>query len=315
MNDDVPSEPLVSVLCATYQHAPFIKQCVRSLCTQETSFEYEVIVRDDASTDGTAEILVELVREFPGRIRLVLEPVNRYAEVKPFDVLSPLIRGKYVAFCEGDDYWITSNKLEQCVQHLESDVRLVLVGHLTKVIRSGDENFLTTWNPSLIGEAGISPIGEMPSCHTSSVVIRSDTFLGLRESLPPVPYEDVCIKLGAAKVGYSLVIDEIMSSYRIHPGGITSHADRQYESSMQARKTSIILRPHAGSCVKQIERAAVGASRSAISALVRKRLYRKALALWMKSVAQMHRWEGFGYLVLPPKLKVAIAAFQRVKLS
>jgi len=107
--------PVVSIRCATYQHVGFIEDALRGFLGQDTDFPFEVLVRDDASTDGTAEIVRDYAERFPNVIRAVLETENRYPEVRAGSVLGPMIRGAFIASCEGDDYWTDSRKLQ--VQH------------------------------------------------------------------------------------------------------------------------------------------------------------------------------------------------------
>jgi hypothetical protein len=120
-------KPVVSILCPTYQHVDFIEDALHGFLGQETSFPFEVIVRDDASTDGTAEIVRDYADRYPNIIRIVLEKNNRYPVVQPSRVLLPLVRGKYVIMCEGDDYWFRSNFLNRQVYVLEVNQAAVAV--------------------------------------------------------------------------------------------------------------------------------------------------------------------------------------------
>jgi glycosyltransferase involved in cell wall biosynthesis len=107
--------PVVSVRCATYQHVGFIEDALRGFLGQDTDFPFEVLIRDDASTDGTAEIVRDYAERFPTIIRAVLETENRYPEVRAGSVLGPMVRGQFIASCEGDDYWTDPRKLQ--IQH------------------------------------------------------------------------------------------------------------------------------------------------------------------------------------------------------
>lgn len=132
-SEEVVECPKVSVLCPTYQHVSSIERCVRSLVSQVTSFPYEVIVRDDASTDGTQEILLLLEQEFPEKVRLILERSNSFDEESPLVPLFAAAKGEYFALCEGDDYWTSNHKLQLCVYVLEAKPEVVLVGHLSTI--------------------------------------------------------------------------------------------------------------------------------------------------------------------------------------
>lgn len=99
-------KPVVSIECATYQHVTFIEDALRGFLGQDTDFPFEIPVRDDASTDGTADIVRDYAERYPSIIRAVLKTENRWPEVGPRQVLEPMVRGDFVARCEGDDYWL-----------------------------------------------------------------------------------------------------------------------------------------------------------------------------------------------------------------
>lgn len=113
---------MVSVRCATYNHVAYIRQCLEGFVRQETNFRYEVIVHDDASTDGTTDIVREYAERYPDIIKPMYETENQYSKNLPAmnDAINARLVGKYVALCEGDDYWIDSNKLQKQFDYMES---------------------------------------------------------------------------------------------------------------------------------------------------------------------------------------------------
>ncbi len=115
--------PLVTVRCLTYNHAPYIKQCLEGFVTQQTNFPFECIVHDDASTDGTSDIIREYAEKFPDIIKPIIQTENQYSKRNGSigKILDEKTRGKYLAFCEGDDYWIDPLKLQKQVDFLESN--------------------------------------------------------------------------------------------------------------------------------------------------------------------------------------------------
>lgn len=121
--------PLVTVRCLTYNHEPYIRQCLEGLVMQQTKFKFEAIVHDDASIDGTATIIAEFAEKYPEIIKPIYETENQYS--KKDGSLSRIMdlntRGKYVAFCDGDDCWIDSMKLQKQVDFLESNLDYGLV--------------------------------------------------------------------------------------------------------------------------------------------------------------------------------------------
>ncbi|MEJ5183860.1 MAG: glycosyltransferase [Rectinemataceae bacterium] len=127
-------EPLVSVVTITYQHAPYIRQCLDSILMQETDFPFELIIGEDGSTDGTREICIEYANRYPDKIRLFLRDrnltqyYNEDGQVIRFNghFSRAAARGKYIAICEGDDYWIDRFKLARQSMFLEKNNDTVL---------------------------------------------------------------------------------------------------------------------------------------------------------------------------------------------
>ena len=121
---------VVSVACITYNHAPYIRQCLEGFLLQKTNFPIEIIVHDDASTDGTDDIIREYALKYPELFKVILQEENQYS--KGVDVLSLVFErsaGKYIAFCEGDDYWTDPLKLQKQVDFLENNPDYVMCSH------------------------------------------------------------------------------------------------------------------------------------------------------------------------------------------
>lgn len=118
MNEKIP---LVSVSCCTFNHAPYIRQCLEGFVQQKTEFEFEVLVHDDASNDGTVEIIREFEKKYPQIIKPIYEVENQYS--KHDGSISRIQRkralGKYFVYCEGDDYWTDKYKLQKQIDFLE----------------------------------------------------------------------------------------------------------------------------------------------------------------------------------------------------
>ena len=111
----------VSVLCATYNHEEFLGNTLDSFLEQRTDFPFEVLVNDDASTDGTADVLREYAAKYPDIIRPFYQKENLYSRrINLYDtVFFPEVRGEYIALCEGDDFWCDPLKLQRQVDFLD----------------------------------------------------------------------------------------------------------------------------------------------------------------------------------------------------
>lgn len=121
MNTDVL--PIVSVACITYNHEPYIRQCLDGFVMQKTNFPFEIVIHDDASTDNTKVIIQEYCQKYPHLFRPIFQDINRFKEGKGIlaRFVFPECRGKYIALCEGDDYWTDPLKLQKQVDFLEDN--------------------------------------------------------------------------------------------------------------------------------------------------------------------------------------------------
>lgn len=116
--------PLVSISCITYNHAHYIKDALEGFLMQQTNFPFEVLIHDDCSTDGTDKIIREYAERYPDIIKPMYETVNQYSQGKPIGSMIwniPRAKGKYIAICEGDDYWSDALKLQKQVDFLEAN--------------------------------------------------------------------------------------------------------------------------------------------------------------------------------------------------
>lgn len=129
--DDVP---MVSVCLITYNHAPYIRECLEGILMQKTEFNFEVCVGEDESSDGTREICIELAKAYPDRIKLILRrqvdpgrEVYLSQGVYNYIETTKECRGKYVALCDGDDVWTDPHKLQKQFDIMEADPSISLV--------------------------------------------------------------------------------------------------------------------------------------------------------------------------------------------
>lgn len=113
---------LVNVCCLTYNHERYVRQCLDGLVMQRTNFVFEVLINDDASKDDTQKIIKEYECKYPNIIKPIYQSKNQYSQgISPLrDILTPRCTGKYIAICEGDDYWTDPYKLQKQVDFLES---------------------------------------------------------------------------------------------------------------------------------------------------------------------------------------------------
>ena len=127
------TRPLVTIRCTAYNHEPYIRDALEGFVMQQTTFPFEAIVHDDASTDGTAAVIREYAEKYPHIIKPIFETENQYAKRDGSlarimrDAMSP--EAQYVALCEGDDCWTAKDKLQLLVGFLELHPECVYACH------------------------------------------------------------------------------------------------------------------------------------------------------------------------------------------
>lgn len=210
----------VTVCMITYNQERYVEQAIRSVLEQVVDFQLRLVISDDCSTDGTVEIIEDLRRKYPGNIVLLTAPYNQGMQ-KNFVKAYESCKSDYVAFLEGDDYWVDSNKLRKQVNMLERDRKLSMIGHQVMVIN----------------ESGCAVCDRYPDFHVDVIDDefwwKSDTFIPTssivcrRSLVPKIPLwiEDVLnvdfsfCSLFLRK-GKIMVLQEVLSVYRRHSTGV-----------------------------------------------------------------------------------------------
>jgi glycosyltransferase involved in cell wall biosynthesis len=226
-------EPLVSVVVVTYQHAAYIEECLTSILKQETTFPVEILVGEDESTDGTRAICERYAKEHPHRIRLFLRSRKDVLHIRGqatgranFMALLASAKGKYIAWCEGDDYWTDVLKLQKQVDLLEDDPLAAGSFHYTRVVDKDSKELQMLWREELKERLDLDEvIAPLAAFHSSSFVFRNFPFL---KTMPAFFHKIAAGDLGMfaliAGEGDLRRVDGVMSAYRKHTGGITSEA-------------------------------------------------------------------------------------------
>jgi glycosyltransferase involved in cell wall biosynthesis len=204
----------VSVMLKTYNHAPYVAQAIESALAQQTTFPVEIVVGDDGSTDGTPEIVREYAARHPGRIR-VLERAGRVGMVRNTMDLYRSCRGRFVAWLDGDDFWIDSGKLEKQVEFLTRHQSFTLSFHDADVMTADGRR--TACPISTPGKSAyevedllLGPPGFSCSCVFRKVI----------DEFPPwfadLPFADWALEILHAEQGPAGHLPEVMAVYRDH---------------------------------------------------------------------------------------------------
>src|SRR5690554_535054 len=213
------SNPLVSVIVLTYNHAAFIERCLTSILDQETNFDFEIIVSDDASTDNT----VDKTKKISRAASWIRDTVNEknLGPARNFETALSRSRGKFIAFCEGDDYWCDPLKLDKQVRILQNDSSASLVyANYGKVDESGKMLETAVLNQSK-NSFGLHDFieGHGPTIH--SMMVRKEIFPNkFPKAFFKVHNPDVFLYGWALTTGHGAFIPETLSMYRTHDGGI-----------------------------------------------------------------------------------------------
>ena len=224
------NKPLVSICCLTYNHAPYIRQCIEGFLMQQTNFSFEVLIHDDASTDETADVIREYERKYPDIIYPVYQTVNQYSlGVKVSAAYNfPRARGKYIAMCEGDDFWTDPLKLQKQIDFLESHYGYVMCSHKYQYFFQKEH----CWGKIMPEEINSSFSYDLDYfIHRNSWVTQTLTCVFLRSALDVSHYEkydhakDLAMFFYILQSGKGYFMNENMGVYRKHGRGVWSSTD------------------------------------------------------------------------------------------
>lgn len=133
--DKSDNQPLLSIWCLSYNHRDFISEAIESFLAQKTEFKFEIIIHDDASTDGTQEIIKDYQNQYPDIIKVIYQEKNQYSQgINPINAIYAMTKSKFIAFCEGDDYWDDPQKLQTQVNFLINNPDYVATFHKSSTI-------------------------------------------------------------------------------------------------------------------------------------------------------------------------------------
>jgi glycosyltransferase involved in cell wall biosynthesis len=219
---DLINVPLVSIASITYNHESYIRQCIEGFLMQKTTFPIEIIIHDDASTDNTAVILQEYTLKYPDLIFPIFQKKNQFSQgINPgVKFVFPKCKGKYIAICEGDDYWTAPYKLQKQVDFLEGNVGYSICFHQVSVVTQN--NIMRKYNNIEHDKTfNIYDLTKGNFIATSSCVFRN-RFSPVPEWMCKIKAGDWGLHMFNAQFGYIYFMNDCMSTYRIHDKGAWS---------------------------------------------------------------------------------------------
>ena len=211
---------MVSIICTAYNHEQFIQDALEGMLNQKTNFTYEIIVHDDASTDGTKSIIEQYEKKYPEIIKPIYQTENQFRRCKIMPTfMFPKAIGKYIALCEGDDYWTDSNKLQKQIDFLEAheDYSMCLHNAVKINCETGEKHLLNTFRETGTydqREQILTGLGsEFPA--TASYVFRTNLLREIPEFFLKASVLDYPLRQYFASRGKVYYFEEAMSVYRV----------------------------------------------------------------------------------------------------
>lgn len=227
-------KPVVMTPCITYNHGAYIRDALEGFVSQKTNFPFVAIIHDDASTDGTKEIIEEYAKKYPDIVLPVYEPENLYSKhdgtfSKTIRDIYEAVGAKYIAMCEGDDYWTDPLKLQTQVDFLDEHPDCSMCFHSVNVIKeSGSKEDINVFNHLKEKYYNINEIIARWTIPTCSVIYRYEYAAKIPKN-KNFQYGDNVLWSTLFRYGKGYCLNKKMGTYRRHPGGWT--AQGSYKSN------------------------------------------------------------------------------------
>ena len=239
MNETTP--PLVSIRCITYNHGKYIRDALEGFIMQKTNFKFEAIVHDDASTDNTAIIIQEYAKKYPDIIKPIFETENQYSkhDGSLTRIMYAACKGKYIAYCEGDDFWTDPYKLQKQVDFLENHPDYVMCSHRYHSYNETKQIMLPIIRPINTNPPLTYSLNDLIEgkwlFHPLTVMYRRQAFI-LEDFLKYGMSYDVIRFYHLLKSGKGYLLPDIMATYRIHENGIWSKLKQEEQFALELKQ-------------------------------------------------------------------------------
>lgn len=223
--------PLLTIKVVTYNHVAFIEKCIDAILMQITDFDFEILIAEDGSNDGTREICIEYAKKYPDKIRLLLNSRENNISIngRPTGTFNSAyanftINSKYISIIEGDDYWIDKYYLQKGIDFLENNEDHVFCFHNAKAFQQNlnkfDEKLLVPFNKSVSLDKESILSTHIP---TLTLIYRTGLFEVFDENMIQIIFGDLILRGKLLNFGKARYIHEVEPSvYRIHNDGIHS---------------------------------------------------------------------------------------------
>ena len=235
----------VSIICNAYNHEPYIRDALESFVMQRTSFAFEVLVHDDASTDKTADIIREYEAKYPDIIKPIYQTENQYTKGGVARFQKPRVKGKYVAFCEGDDYWTDPYKLQKQYDAMEAHPEVDICAHSSVKVNAETKQKISEIAPRnkdcIISTEDVI-YGEGGFVATNSLFYKAELYSKDPEFRQILSLDYTLQILGSLRGGM-LYLSDYMSAYRyMVPGSWTCNyvKDEKKQDALFEKKQKML---------------------------------------------------------------------------
>ena len=221
MSSTIP--PILSIVCHTFNQENYLEETIKGFLLQKTNFPFEIIIHDDASSDGTSEIIKKYEDLYPNQIKAILQTENKYS--KNINIWSeftfPAAKGKYIAICEGDDYWTDENKLQKQVDFLEQNPEFVVCW--TDYLNYNGTDF-TENNFKISDKIFKIDFNNLfhPYCTLSLTTVFKKEAMDMQLLSGLKYFKDNSLYMILLRKGFGAFMNEKTAVYRIHVGGVYS---------------------------------------------------------------------------------------------
>ena len=236
--------PAVSVDCITYNQAAYVGKCLDGMLAQKCSFAWEILVHDDASSDGTAGIIREYQSRRPDLILPILQSENQHSRGLSVSTFNwRRARGKYIAMCEGDDYWTDPEKLQRQFDFMEAHPEYSMCCHRALVLDESDGGRMKPYNrfggplPGRDRDLALDDIIRYDGSYipTASLFFRRSCLEGFMEFKKGCPYGDYPLQMYLGMQGKVRYFASDMAVYR--RSGDSSYTRQYADDNRFARRT------------------------------------------------------------------------------
>lgn len=213
--------PLVSICCITYNHEKYIAEAIDGFLMQETTFPFEILIGEDCSTDGTMEIINIYKNLYPNLIKVITGDTNLGMQ-KNFTRIFEACGGRYIALCEGDDFWTSPHKLQRQIDFLENNSDYAICCHKSENYHQ-ENNTVLNYFPAIEYEKDLTiyDLFQANIANTCTFVYRNQN-IKIPLFFENFSLGDWPLHMLHAEYGKIKYLPQSMARYRVHSGGIWS---------------------------------------------------------------------------------------------